>query len=218
MNPMERIFGNHAIYKAALPTFALFLMLASILFPAVNNSMKLENPTASQLLITICVSLFASVIYLWILDATGILPFKNEWISKSVYGAAIVSILGTSVGVYKDYFQSDKYPMRGRWNISISVKNKQLADNELNLSYSESSKAYYGYSNINTVAYRDSVNGIIAVEIKKLSLNFKTIHLVCYNKDGNKTVYNNALSMTVMENQITCELDSVTELAFIRPN
>ena len=99
----------------SIPSIALSLMLAAILVPSVNYSMNLYNPSAAELLVAISISLFSSVLFLWILDATSILKFRSEWISKSIYGAAIVSVIGTSVGVYKDYFDQNKYPYSGKW-------------------------------------------------------------------------------------------------------
>ena len=90
--------------KKNIPEMALLLMLAGILLPTALYSFRLQSPSAPELLVAVSVALFASVLFLWILDATDIMPFRAPWISKSVYGAAIVSILGTSVAVYKDYF------------------------------------------------------------------------------------------------------------------
>jgi hypothetical protein len=97
-----------------LSGIALLLMLASVLLPSAYYSYHLKDPTASQLLIAICIGLFSSLLFLWIMDAVSILRFRAEWVSKSVYGAAIVSILGTSVGVYQQAFSENKYPYEGR--------------------------------------------------------------------------------------------------------
>src|ERR1022692_5321363 len=93
---------------------ALLLMLFGILVPAAFYAFKLRDPTPPQLLVAICISLFSSVVFLWILDSTSILRFRSEWVSRSVYGAAIVSVLGTSVAVYKDAFAAKAYPYEGR--------------------------------------------------------------------------------------------------------
>ena len=97
-------------------------MLAGILIPSVVYSLNLKDPTPAELLIAICIALFSSVLFLWILDATSVLRFRSEWIGKSIYGAAIASIIGTSVAVYSDAFSERKYPYEGRWEISISSK------------------------------------------------------------------------------------------------
>src|SRR5438046_1468148 len=85
-----------------IPGLALQIMLVGILFPTAIYAFNLRNPTPAQLLVAICMSLFSAVIFLWILDATSVLRFRSEWVSRSVYGAAIVSVLGTSVAVYQD--------------------------------------------------------------------------------------------------------------------
>lgn len=94
------------------------------------------------------IALFAAVLFLWIMDATGLLPFRAAWISKAVYGAAITSILGTSVAVYKDFFYADKYPFAGAWQVTLTSNDDPTHPTEfpLLLSFSESGQRYWGYS------------------------------------------------------------------------
>jgi hypothetical protein len=134
----------------SIPVLALSLMLAAILLPALKYSLMLNNPTAAELLVAISISLFASVLFLWILDATSVLPFRSEWISKSIYGAAIVSVLGTSVGVYSDYFKDRKYPYEGEWIVSTTMPGFPTPVTELSavLTYSKQAETYWGYSQI----------------------------------------------------------------------
>jgi hypothetical protein len=131
-----------------LAGIALLLMLASVLLPSAYYSYHLQDPTASQLLIAICIGLFSSLLFLWIMDAVSILRFRAEWVSKSVYGAAIVSILGTSVGVYRQAFSENTYPYEGRWNLTLisSDQNIRLIDLDTALVYSDRSASYWGYS------------------------------------------------------------------------
>lgn len=131
-----------------IPGMALQLMLAGILLPAVIYSYNLKNPTPAELLVAICVALFASVVFLWILDATSILEFKSQWIAKSVYGAAIASVLGTSVAVYKDSFASRKHPYEGRWEMVVNNTTSDLLvlDKAFSISYSERASIYWGFS------------------------------------------------------------------------
>lgn len=107
--------GNQEI---ALGGFALLLMLVAILVPPVMYSLRLQEPSPPQLLVAICIGVFASMLYLWVLDATATIKFRSEWISKGVYGVAIVSILGTSVGVYKDAFQAP-FLYQGEWLLTV---------------------------------------------------------------------------------------------------
>lgn len=135
--------------KYSIPTIAIIMMLVGILLPSVMYSFNLSEPTPSQLLIAISISLFSSVIFLWILDATDILRFRAEWVSKSIYGAAIVSVLSTSVAVYKDAFTERKYIYEGRWEISVMNPGAKeyLSHHSIVLSYSENADTYWGYSN-----------------------------------------------------------------------
>jgi len=206
---------------AALPGMALTLMLACILLPAMSNSMHFSyHASPSQLLLAICISLFASVIYLWILDATNVLKFRSEWVSKSIYGAAIASVIGTSVGVYKDYFQQDKYPLRGKWQIVLTLPSKHsiIATNEINLSFSENSKTYYGYSNINKDALKDSSTAI-AVEIQNLDLNKESILFSAFYSNGSLEIFSDSIGINDARTTITLSSKRMPyELTLSRPN
>ena len=210
-------FGS---FKGSIPTLALVMMIAGILLPAVFYSSQLRNPTPARLLIAICVALFASVIYLWILDATGILVFRKEWISKSIYGAAIASVLGTSVAVYKDYFDDDKYPLRGKWGVSIIDKNKNLlSENELLMGYSRHSSVYYGFSNFVSHSYD---TGLISyLEIKQLSPEDKFIIYQLGHPNGRVEAFKNSFTLSGNSAQIQIKADSASanyEILISRPN
>jgi hypothetical protein len=163
-------------------------MLASVLLPAAYYSYHLRDPTPSQLLVAICIGLFSSVVFWWILDAVSVLRFRSEWVSKSVYGAAIVSILGTSAGVYKDALSGNKYPFEGAWHLSISdpKDDSQQADLSLALAYSEQAETYWGYSE-----YRPPTNkqheDIVWVRVDDFDPKEGTITLSWVDKDGNKS-------------------------------
>jgi len=124
---------------------ALMLMLAIILLPPLfySTNLIIKSTTADEVIVAISIGVFASVVYLWILDATDILPFKSVWVSRSVYGAAIASILGTSAAVYQGYFVGDKHPYRGAWELTHGnyVFNTSI-------SYSKNSETYWGYSEV----------------------------------------------------------------------
>ena len=131
----------------SLPNIALLLMLAGVLIPSVIYSINLKNPTPAELLVAICIALFSSVLFLWIMDATSILRFRSEWVSKSIYGAAIASIIGTSVAVYSDVFAERKYPYEGRWEITISLTDTQpsVLKHSAVIVFSKSAETYWGY-------------------------------------------------------------------------
>ncbi len=175
--------------RSIIPSIALIMMIAGILFPAVFYSANLRHPTPTTLLVAICVCLFASVIFLWILDATSILQFRKEWISKSIYGAAISSVLGSSVAVYKDFFEADKYPLRGSWEIMIidSQSNKTIFDNELLLGYCRNNAEYYGFSELDMKGTDSSL--VSFIEIKKLSLNDNNVIADFVFRNGNRKCF-----------------------------
>jgi hypothetical protein len=156
----------------SIPLIAMGLMIVAILIPSVNYSVSLSNPSPSELLVAISIALFSSVLFLWILDATSILKFRSEWVSKSIYGAAIVSIIGTSVGVYKDYFDSNKYVYTGKWEINILNKSDStyILNNYISLIYSENSNLYWGYSNIN----KNSTDTSFAFAAEMIQFNDKS--------------------------------------------
>ncbi len=97
-------------------------MLLGILVPAAFYSFNLRNPTPAQLLVAICISLFSGVVFLWILDATDIMRFRSEWVASSVYGAAIASCSWHQRRVYRDAFDSRKYPYEGAWDVVMTDK------------------------------------------------------------------------------------------------
>ena len=160
--------GNHY----SVPTLALGLMLVGVLLPSAMYSFRLHDPTPAELLIAICIGLFSSVVFLWILDAISILRFRAEWVSKSIYGAAIVSVLGTSVAVYKDAFATRKYPYEGLWELQITSWH-QMADLSLPIvfTYSEGSGAYWGYSE-----YRPSTDPVRIVWVQATEFSPRTVN------------------------------------------
>jgi len=174
---------------AQVPGIALTLMLIGILLPTAFYSFRLSqsSPTAADLLIAVCIALFSSVLFLWIMDATNILPFRAEWISKSVYGAAIVSILGTSVGVYKNFFDSSKYPFDGAWQVVLISNADPTRPTEFQvvLTYSKSGGKYWGYSNV-VLRSQDS---ILWAEVTDFAPEEKSFELRVTSGDGTQRVY-----------------------------
>ena len=206
-------------FKATIPSLALVMMIGGILFPAVYYSANLRDPTPASLLVAICVSVFASVIYLWILDVTNILTFRHQWISKSIYGAAIASILGSSVAVYKDFFDSEKYPLRGKWQVSvINSRNKSLSQNELLIGYSENSDVYYGFSDVTEPLHDTS--GIAFIEVKSLSVKDKIILFQLGHENGKIESFQNSFRISENQKQIFINrgADSTYNVLISRPN
>jgi hypothetical protein len=135
--------------KIGLAGFALLLMLVAIVLPTVMYSWSLQQPTPAELLIAVCIGMFASVLYLWILDASSTINFRSKWISTGVYGAAIVSIMGTSVGVYAEAFGQQPFPFQGEWLLTVqdsAAEKTLISQRSTVLAYSETTGVYWGYS------------------------------------------------------------------------
>jgi hypothetical protein len=177
-----------ALARKRVPEMALLLMLIGILAPTALYSFRLTSPTPAELLVAISIALFASVLFLWIMDATGLLIFRHPWISKAVYGAAITSILGTSVAVYKDFFYTHKYPFEGAWETTITktADPPHPAELWLLLSYSESGDRYWGYSNL--LATSSDPKVLVWVEAVDVSPEQRTARLRLHFGDGSQQV------------------------------
>jgi hypothetical protein len=78
MADVNRELVRLVVDRKKVPELALSLMLMGILVPTALYSFKLasSSPTPADLLVAVCIALFASVLFLWIMDATDILPFK----------------------------------------------------------------------------------------------------------------------------------------------
>jgi hypothetical protein len=152
--------SHSGFFTRNLAVFALVLMLASVLLPSAYYSYHLKDPTPSQLLVAISIGVFSSVVFLWILDSVAILQFKSPWVSRSVYGVAVASILGTSVGVYKDAFSDLKYPYEGRWEVSVISKDGEVVHKIVALAYSDRSDTYWGNSDYAPVLPNDSTSAV----------------------------------------------------------
>ena len=214
-NPLIQVGGK----EYSLATLALFLMLIGVLLPSVIYSIKLKDPTPAQLLVAICIALFSSVIFLWILDATSILRFRAEWVSKTIYGAAIASILGTSVAVYQDAFSERKYPYEGRWEMTIQDPNDTqgyLARNSLVLSYSESAGTYWGYSDFQSSNDTD-LTRTFWLKVVDFDPKKPRIELLLYLKSGGKMPLNASLVVERQGRLFRCKPNSRFLLNLSRP-
>jgi hypothetical protein len=178
-----------ALSRKRVPEMALILMLMGVLAPAALYSFRLTSPSPAELLVAISIALFASVLFLWIMDATGLMPFRAAWISKAVYGAAITSILGTSVAVYKDFFYANKYPFGGAWQATITATDDPThpAEFSLLLSYSEPGDRYWGYSNL--MATSSDPKALVWVEAVDVSPPQTAGKFRLHFGDGSQRVY-----------------------------
>jgi hypothetical protein len=177
-----------------IPQLTLMAVVIAVLMPAANYSIRLNDPTPSQLLVAICIGVFSSVVCLWILDSVGIQRFRSEWVAKSVWAAAIVSVLGTGVGVFQGAFAERKYPYEGAWAIRVySPTNKTLiAEHQAVMIYSQSSEAYWGYSETSLPPSpqpeRAISTEIVSFDEKKLQITLRLLFA-----DGRQMVLEKAL-------------------------
>jgi len=211
---------------------ALMIMLAIILFPPMAYSASLmTNPstTPDEVIMAISVGVFGCVIYLWILDSTSILVFREEWMSKSIYGAAIASIIGTSVGVYSGYFAGDKYPMRGNWELSLTAKvgmgiSDKTSEFDLLIGFNENALTYQGYSDsVPLYEITDSANRtdvvyehfeVIDLDVERKLLIAKLSPIELYNSnlefgidiDREETLVTGSAQINIGDNPVTFDL------------
>ncbi len=122
---------------------ALVLMTPPIMYVLQPNS---SNP--AQLVTSICITLLAAVLVLWIYDATDLIVLRAPWMSKAIYGIGVAGILSASVGLYKNTFSDHLHPLDGLWKFSCkTASGERLANNkEVILYYNKELKAYVGYS------------------------------------------------------------------------
>jgi hypothetical protein len=184
---MINVGGQHF----SLPGLALIVIAVGILFPSVAYSLRLTDPTPSQLVVAICIALFSASVFLWILDATSVLRFRADWISKAVYSAAIASVLSTSALVYKNAF-GRQYPYEGAWELTIGSKADSLGRQRyvsvkpVILAYSESSERYAGYSNYNPGTADDLKNptSVAWIEVESFTPNDGKLRMLLMSYDN----------------------------------
>jgi len=214
MSEQSDLIGN----VKRIPGMALQIMLLGILIPTAFYAFKLRDPTPAQLLVAICMSLFSAVVFLWILDAVSILRFRSAWVSRSVYGAAIASVLGTSVAVYQDSFAASKYPFQGAWEITIldAATSAVVADRRLALAYSDSSASYWGYSNVETAPTR-AAGQAIWLEVRHFRPTTKQISLRLMFADGSSKLIEQTLA-TEVPSRVFATISGPFRVSLSRPS
>lgn len=172
-----------------IPQLTLMAVVIAVLMPAANYSIRLNDPTPPQLLVAICIGVFSSVVCLWILDSVGLLKFRSEWVARSVWTAAIVSVLGTGVGVFQGAFAERKYPYEGPWSVRVySPATKAfIAEHQAVMIYSQSNESYWGYSETSLPA-APQPDKAIATEIVAFDAKKPRITLRLLFSDGKQTV------------------------------
>jgi hypothetical protein len=98
---------------------------------------------------------------------------------------AIASILGISVGVYKDAFSESKYPFEGKWDLIVYDSNfsKELVNRKIALVYSRQSENYRGYSDYDPKAEKGSA---MWASVDDLSVSEGTVTVTWFTTDGQK--------------------------------
>jgi hypothetical protein len=178
-----------------LPRLTLAAVVFAVLVPAVNYSIHLSDPTPSQLLVAICIGVFSSVVCLWILDAVSVLTFRSKWVARSIWTAAIVSILGTGVGIFQGALAERKYPYEGAWVVRVySPVNKSfVAERQAVLIYSQSTDSYWGYSET-SIATPPDPNKSISVEVVAFDPKKPRVTLRLLFADGKQTILEQGLT------------------------
>ncbi len=212
------VWDMYSVSITKVPGTAITLIMAAILLPAAfyGFNLMMARPTPADVLVSICISLFSAVLFLWILDAVSILPFRSQWVSKSIYGAAIVSVLGTSVAVYKDYFAARKYPYEGSWVFQY-LDAAELKRTNLIMLYSDQSGAYWGYSELDNADPKDK-DPIIWVKVDEFDPNKREIRLQLHR--ASRKLVNEKYQIAIeRENKlITSAKPADDKLRLSRPN
>jgi hypothetical protein len=214
----KTMWDRYTLSLKKVPGTAITLIMVGILLPAAFHSFKLASSeaTPSDLLVSICISLFSGILFLWILDAVSILPFRSQWVSKSVYGAAIISILGTSVAVYKDFFAVRKYPFEGSWNLVYQDSNNIKRANAI-MMFSDQSGAYWGYSEFDNSDLKDG-ESIVWIKIDEFDPKDKEIRVQLFR--SSKKVSEEKYKLRVeRDGKLIASVDpNIDKLRLSRPN
>jgi hypothetical protein len=148
---------------AAIVRVAIVAMLIGIMAPPLVNvwqAFRQGSLTPVQVITAVCMSVFASVLVLWILDATRLRAFPSNWMSRAIWALAISSILSAGIGMWKGQFTDRANPFDGLWKVSCwTDSGEQIADaEELIFAYNKPAHRYQGFSSYHFA--NDKTNGI----------------------------------------------------------
>jgi hypothetical protein len=194
VDPVRDVTTSLERFGRQIPQLALMAVVLAVLMPAAKYSIGLHDPTPAQLLVAICIGVFSSTVCLWILDSVSIVKFRTEWVARSIWGAAIVSILGTGVGVFQGAFTERKYPYEGPWSVQVySPASKAfVVERQAVMIYSESSGSYWGYSEA-SLPVPPQPEKAISTEIVSFDPAKPHVTLRLLFADGKQTVLDAAL-------------------------
>jgi hypothetical protein len=110
------------------PILAVILsvsLAAGILFPSVWYALVLRPISPSDVLVASSICLFSSIVYLWTLHSISIVQFRDPWMSKAIFGAAITAILASSAATFKAQLSMNPFPLEGTWDLKLERKTEQ---------------------------------------------------------------------------------------------
>jgi hypothetical protein len=127
-----------------------------------------------------------------------------------------VSVLGTSVAVYKDYFATRKYPFEGAWVLQYSDSDHVKRANLVML-YSDQSGAYWGYSEFDNSDPNEK-DHIIWFKVDEFDPKEKQIRLQLYRASRKVVDENYKLDIQRENKLITSAKPNGDKLRLSRPN
>ncbi len=152
----DSALSYEALKQLIMPALLTVILGCGVLFPSIWYSTHLSyNSSADDVLVACSISLFSSVMYLWVLHSISVITLREPWVSKAIFGAAIGSILATSAVIYKQKFTSDPnpFPLQGRWEVRVVGKDpatgrfsRGVFQGSMIVAYNRDVKAYTGYS------------------------------------------------------------------------
>ena len=201
-----------------IPGLVLLAIVVAVLLPAAKYSSNLTDPTPSQLLVAISIGVFSSTLCLWLMDAVGVLAFRSEWVSRGVWGAAVVSILSTGVGVFQGALAERKYQLEGKWEARVISKESDiyLTEVPLVLSYSTSADTYWGYSKT-LVTSQQEERKPISIDVIDLNIDALKITYRLRYLNGKEEIYEQPIKLGEKRKNIYSEVPNGASFTLSRP-
>jgi hypothetical protein len=132
---------------------------------------------------------------------------------------AIASILGTSVGVYKDAFSEAKYPYEGRWEVQLidAKDGQEIAHTTIALVYSERSGTYWGNSDYEPPPANNPARAVW-LGVNDFSPEENRVVLNWYSGSGEKFAADTRVSSERTGRLFVGKTDNQTTIRIFRPN
>lgn len=125
-------------------------------------------PTIQQGVAITCALFFVITMCLWIFDAIGFFPFRNSWMSKSIWASGLVSIFSTSVIFYSQAMhtsitQTPALNLLGVWqgeaNYQLNGGGIAPRDHEVVVTFDPDSGEYVAQSDAGGPVYFETGSG-----------------------------------------------------------